>query len=119
MCVCVCGSGCGCLLVYALAAGERNAWREGRSGFPTIAAFICGNHLTAGRAPVFTNVVYLAPVGIIPKREELAFRIRQTLGPAIVKSWRFSVPQSPCVPLVFLNKTQSICFPGFDQLETV
>ena len=92
--------------------------REGCSGFLTIAAFICGNHVTAGRAPVFTNVVYLAPVGIIPKREELAFRIRQTLGTAIVTSWRFSVPQSPCVPLVFLNEAQRVGFPGFDQLET-
>ena len=76
------------MLVYALAAGEHNAWGRGggRSGFPTIAAFICGNYVTAGRAPVFTNIVYLAPVGIVPKREELAFRIRQTLGPAIVTS---------------------------------
>ena len=82
------GGGCGCLgrggcvgamvgVIICLSGwGDYYAtWHIGGFGHLTVAAFICGNHLTASRAPVFTNVVYLAPVGIIPKREELAFHI--------------------------------------------
>ena len=89
-------------------------------GYLTVAAFICGNHLTAGRAPVITNFVYLAKPSIFvgpPIRHELAFWIRGAFGLASLKS-RLSVPQRPCVPLVFLDKAQGVAFAGFDQLET-
>ena len=94
--------------------------RMGGLWFCTVAAFIRGNHLTAGRAPVVANFVSLAKTIIFvgpPIRQELAFWIRRAFGLASIKS-RLLDPQRPCVPLVFLDKAQRIGFAGFDQLET-
>ena len=46
----------------------------------TVASLIGRNLLNASRSPVVAHVVRLAPPGIVPKREELAFGIRIALS---------------------------------------
>ena len=89
-------------------------------GFRTVAALIRRNLLrwVAGGPPVVAHVVRLAPPSIVPKRVELTFGIRFTLGLAKTARRRMPRPQSLRVPLIFLDKAQRVGCPGFDQLKT-